>query len=323
MILTVNLNPALDRVIFIPRFLPEGTARTTRMVDSVGGKGLDASVTLQCLGAPNFALSFMAGRVGETLAELIDNYNIQNELVWVKGETRIAHVIVETDYKRHSHIMVGGFQVTPADLARFTSLYQEHLDEADWAVMAGSLPSGAPESYYHELVLLAHEHGTRALVDCPGEPARQAAMATPDVLKMNRAEFEATFEEPARPMQLLIEGMHRIRRKYALPAIVITCGEEGLLAVTPQKTYHALIPPQVEVNAAGSGDAASGCLAWQLSLGAGWIEALRQTAAVSAAVVLSEATAECRQEDIERLLPLAEVQEIPVSTDEGLSARPI
>ena len=62
-----------------------------------------------------------------------------------------------------------------------------------------------------------------------------------------------------------------------------------------------------EVNAAGSGDAVSAALGLHLSQGEDWPEALRHAVAVSGAVVLTEGTAECRLEDVARLLPQAQV----------------
>ena len=57
-------------------------------------------------------------------------------------------------------------------------------------------------------------------------------------------------------------------------------------------------------------DAVSASLAWRLGAGEDWPTALRFAAAASAATVLTAATAESRLEDIQRLLPLAQVEQI-------------
>jgi fructose-1-phosphate kinase PfkB-like protein len=112
MILTVTANAALDRVLFIDRFQPTSVMRVQQVVDSVGGKGLDASVVLQTLGAPNTAVSFMAGETGRTLEAILNRYGIHHDLVWVEGETRTANVLIETELHRHSHIITPGYSVT-------------------------------------------------------------------------------------------------------------------------------------------------------------------------------------------------------------------
>ena len=46
MILTLTPNAALDRLLFIDEFKPGTVMRPQKMIDKVGGKGLDSSVAL-------------------------------------------------------------------------------------------------------------------------------------------------------------------------------------------------------------------------------------------------------------------------------------
>jgi len=311
-VLTVNANAALDRVLFIREFQPTITMRTQHVVDCVGGKGLDASVALACMGVPNTALSFMAGRVGRDLEQLLHNYGITTELVWISGETRIAHVIIESEYHRHSHIITQGYQVSELDLDRFYERLAALIPAGGWVIAGGSLPRGCPLDFYCCVVEQSQLAGTRVLVDCSGEPARQVVKHPPDILKMNRSEFARTFEAPEAEQDIFQLQLFaaRLLETYSLPALVITCGGDGILAVTPWASYLAKAPEQQAVNAAGAGDAVSASLAWRLGAGEDWPTALRFAAAASAATVLTAATAESRLEDIQRLLPLAQVEQI-------------
>ena len=81
MILAINANAALDRVYFLDRLLPATHNRTQKSVLSVGGKGLDTAVVLQAIGAPCCAVSFIAGRNGQALAELLEQRRIRSELI--------------------------------------------------------------------------------------------------------------------------------------------------------------------------------------------------------------------------------------------------
>ena len=121
MILTINANAAVDIVMFIDRFNPGETMRPTRVVHSVGGKGLDSAVVLRAIGAPVKAITFAAGRNGETLARLLEDRQIETEILWLDGDTRVANVIVETDFNRHSHITTPGYTVTAQDCENFKS----------------------------------------------------------------------------------------------------------------------------------------------------------------------------------------------------------
>jgi 1-phosphofructokinase family hexose kinase len=311
MILTVTANSALDKVMFIDEFRPTSVMRSTRLVESVGGKGLDASVVLQALGVHNVALGFVAGPSGERLVQLLDGYNIQHDLIWVAGQTRTAHVVVETHFPRHSHIIAGGYSVSPQDVQALLERYRHHLREAIWVLCGGSLPPGAPSDLYRTLSTLADQAGVPMLIDCPREPLRQALPARPTIVKMNRHELRQTFGLVVEPRQALLGEAQQLRQSLNLPNLVITCGQEGILALTAQGSYLAASPPQPVVNAAGAGDAVSAALAWRLSLGEGWPEALRWAAAAGAAVVLTEGTADCQMEDVQRLYLQTVIQ--PVS----------
>lgn len=311
MILTLTPNSALDRVIFIEEFTPGLPMRASKVVDCVGGKGLDASVALASLGVETLGLSFVAGDIGRRLAEVLDGYGIRHDLVWLEGESRLAHVVVETRFHRHSHVMTGSLEITPAAAAELLQRYRAGLGGAAGVSMGGSLPPGLPVTYYRDMTRVAQDElGVPALIDSHGPSILAALPARPAVIKMNWREFNTTFGLGSETMAELVGQARGVFEREKLPALVITCGEDGILALTPDGVYLARIPAQQAVNAAGAGDATSAAVAWRRSLGEPWPDVLRWTAAIGAASVLTEATAECRPADVERLLPQARVEEI-------------
>jgi fructose-1-phosphate kinase PfkB-like protein len=173
------------------------------------------------------------------------------------------------------------------------------------------LPAGAPPDFYARLARIARQAGVPFLVDCFGEPARKTLDCPPTILKMNRAELNTTFGLTAHTITEVHHAAAEIHRAHHLENLVITVGKEGLLAVTAEGAFLACAPSQEEVNAAGSGDAASAALAWQRSLGSPWPLALQWAAAAGAAVVLTEGTAECDRADVERIFPQVQVFELP------------
>lgn len=303
MFLTLTANAALDRVIFIEEFVPATTMRAPRFIECAGGKGFDVSVALRGLGQPTTALGFVAGYYGGLLVEVLLRYGIDCDPVWLPGETRLANVIVETARARHSHVMIGALPVSAAGLETLLTRYQAHLQGATWVVAAGSLPPGMPVTFYHTVVTLAHAVGKPVLIDATGAPLLAALGAQPDVVKLNQDEFVDTFGVSSSNLADLAAAAQRVRQEHALPALVLTCGREGILIVTAKEVVQAQAPVQRAVNAAGAGDAASAALVWRRAQGNDWPEALRWAAAVSAASVGTEATAEVRQADVELLLP--------------------
>ena len=309
MILTLTTNAALDRIIFIDEFRPGAVMRPERMIDRMGGKGLCASVALRTMAVDTLGISFVAGDIGQRLMRLLDGYGVRHDLVWLPGETRLAHVLAEQKRQRHSHVIVGNLPVTAEAVADFLRRYQTHLPQADWVVAAGSLPPGAPADFYQTVVEMAHKAGKSILIDGTGPPIRSMLPARPTILKMNWTEFNHTFERATDTLGALQYHAQIVYKQERLTHLVLTCEARGILALTPEGTYLAAAPAQQVVNAAGAGDAASGTLAWRQAKGDSFPKALRWAAAVSAAVVLTEGTADCNLADIERLLPETTVEQ--------------
>jgi 1-phosphofructokinase family hexose kinase len=310
MFLTITANSALDRVLFIEQFIPGGVMRSQRVMDSVGGKGFDTSVALSHLGVPTVALGFVAGETGKLLVRLLESYGIQHDLVWAKGETRIAHVIVEEAYNRHSHVITPGYGLTEGDARKFMDRFHRWAPNAKWVIAAGSLPDGLQPDFYHMVVDEAAKVHVPVLIDCPGKPALDSISARPAILKMNEREFAETFGLSTETMADLRTSMERVRQERELANLVVSWGAQGVGAATSEGVFWASSPQQKAVNAAGAGDAVSGALAWRLSQGEGWPDALRWAAAAGAAVVLTEGTADLRMDDVLHLLPQVEIKRL-------------
>ena len=310
MILTVTPNSALDKILFIEEWIPGTPMRTSKVIKGVGGKGLDASVVLRHLGVETVGICFVAGRTGEQLLQLLEGYGIIPEPIWVSGETRIAYVISETKHYRHNHIITGELFVTEEQTEELYQRFKFRVRDASWVICSGSVPHGIPLTIYRTLSEYSAQSKVPILVDAAGGFILEALHAQPAIIKMNWAEFENTFQVEAENLDELKEYVGKIYQDKKISALVVTCSSQGILAYSPEGAFHAIAPRQDAVNAAGAGDAVSAALAWRLSEGDSWFEALRWAGAISAAVVLTEGTADCRLQDIRRIYHDVVVQSI-------------
>lgn len=310
MILTINVNAAIDSVYLIDRFVPETHMRAQKSMVSIGGKGLTTAVVLKTLGAPVQAISFIAGVNGKTLADLLARKEIETRLLWLPGETRTANVIVETEIGRHSHITTQGYNVTQENCQDFLAALTELAPGIKWAVIAGSIPPGAQSNLYQEIVELLNQHNIKTLIDTTGQPMREALLAFPEIVKMNRAEFQDTFDVTTPDLQELIQHSLLVIRKHQIKSLVLTLGREGILAFTDEGIFQAECDAMQEVSAAGAGDSVSAAIVYRLSLGETWQQALQWAVATSAAVVLTEGTAECHMSDVMDIYPRSRVKKI-------------
>jgi len=312
MFLTVTLNTGVDRVLLIEELLLGSPVRARKEVICVGGKGLDVSVALRGLGLPTVGLSFLAGKNGQLLEEIISAYGIQPATIWVGGETRVSYVIAEAKHRRVSHIQVGELEISAGQLKEMLDRFQDELRAARFAVLSGSIPPCLSPDFYAQLIGMARTAGVPALLDSRGEYARRVLDCPPEILKQNWDEFNQTFGFQTHSLDELLAAARQAQAAYGLPALVVTCGADGILAVRLGVSYRVSVPPQEAVNAAGAGDAASAGLVWRLSEGDSWEDALKWCGAVSAAATLTEATGEVVKAEAERLYPQVQVATITV-----------
>ena len=310
MLLTLTPDPVLDKAYFIPAWTPGIAMHASRTTISVGGKGLDASVALSHLGVSSQAFCFLAGDPGKQLLECLQTYGIQTVPIWVSGETRTAVIVVEETHQCHSHLFNGELGILPEDVIALVEALQSALTTGSWLVCGGVLPPCLDQDFYAQITHLAHRQGTAVLVDSFGVHLRQTLAARPEIVKMNWKEFDWTFEQQTPDLESLLACARQIRQTYDLPALLITCGREGLFGLSAAGCWLARPPVQNIVNAAGAGDAASGALVWRLNRGDSWPEALRWAAAAGAAVVLTDTTADLLPSDFERILPLVSIERV-------------
>ncbi len=310
MLTTLTPDPVLDKAYLISSWVPGSTMQANRTNTSVGGKGLDASVALSHLGIDSRAYCFLGGKTGEDLLALLQTYGILTIPTWVTGETRTATIIVEQDQQRHSHIFSGGLQIEPDQATDLVAGLQANLADISWLICGGILPPTLRKDFFAEITKLAHQQGKPVLIDSFGDYLLPALAAQPEIVKMNWREFERTFGLEIPDLQTLLRQARKIQADYRLPALVITCGKDGLLGLSAAGYWLAQPPRQKVVNAAGAGDAASGVLAWRLAEGEGWPEALSWAAAAGAAVALTETTADLRRSDFEKILPEVRIEPI-------------
>jgi len=317
MILTVTPDPVLDNLFFLDEWKPGQLNHSLKTTTSVGGKGLDASVALCHLGIETVGICFLAGNSGEELLELATTYGIQMQPIWVLGETRLAHIIVESKSSRHTHLFSGQLTIEKGHLERMIAVLREQFKNASWLIGGGIFPSCLPANFYGMITREAHQAGVPVLLDTHSRFIEGALSAKPDVVKMNWQEFELTCGTSFETLKALVDAADVFYKNWAGRALVITCGPHGLLAFTPEGNFHAQPPKMQVINTAGAGDAASAALAWQLGMGVNWPDALRWAAATSAAVVITEGTADLNRSDVDAILPKVIIQHTSELLDDG------
>src|SRR2546425_21483 len=95
-----------------------------------------------------------------------------------------------------------GDPLSDGELDALVEATVDALADATWLVGCGSLPDGAPATFYRTLAQRAHEHGVRVAIDTSGTSLEAALAAAPDVVKPNLSEL---IELLGRPLHTIDE----------------------------------------------------------------------------------------------------------------------
>ncbi|MEU7135495.1 1-phosphofructokinase family hexose kinase [Streptomyces sp. NPDC046261] len=306
MILTVTLNAALDLTYRVPRLLPHASHRVARAAERPGGKGLNVARVLAALGHESVVTGFVGGPTGNTLRRLLAECPgpLTDALVPITGDTRRTVGVADDSTGDTTQLNEGGPDVTPDEWAAFDERYVRLLRDARAVALCGSLPPGVPVGAYAHLVREARTRHVPVLLDTSGEPLRRGVAARPDVVKPNAAEL-AALTGSTEPLRAALDT-----RRRGAHAVAASLGPEGILAVTPDGTWHATPPEPLPGNPTGAGDSAVAGLLSAWSEGLPWPDRLTRAVALSAATVRAPAAGEFDRATYEETLPRVRVREL-------------
>jgi 1-phosphofructokinase len=188
MIVTLTLNPSLDRTIEIPGLTPGEMVRAGATRLDPGGKGVNVARALAAHKLPTCAVVPRGGPEGRQLTELLEEEGIDVCAVPITGHTRSNVSLVEPDGSV-TKINEPGGELAPDDLERIVKAVLDSAATADWVVASGSLPPGVPDTFYKDLGDRLTERGIRFAVDTSGPALTAALGARPALVKPNRDEL--------------------------------------------------------------------------------------------------------------------------------------
>ena len=148
MIITVTLNPALDKTVEIPDFSIDAVGRITKMRTDPGGKGLNVSKVIAKLGGASTAVGLLGGATGRRIADAMDALGIACKFTFVEGETRTNLKVIDPVRHTNTDLNEPGLTVTQETLDGMLAALTQSIRSGDIVVLSGSLPKGAPADTY-------------------------------------------------------------------------------------------------------------------------------------------------------------------------------
>ena len=308
MILSVTLNPCIDRAMFFDSVRLNDTNRAIRSERDAGGKGVNVSRVVAHLGGRTVATGFLGGGTGVTVSEILDRDGVELAFTEIEGETRENVSIEDLSGAAPTTFNDPGPVISEAEARRFLITLEVQLGNAEWLTIGGSNPRGIPSDFITQIVIRAQERGVKVCVDADGAVLQSGLVGRPHFIKPNRKESERllgrTLSTPSEVVDASREVLTLLDEGPDCFA-VISLGEGGAVLSTRSETYVGSCPLVSVRSTVGCGDSLVAGVLWALQGGCTHEEALRWGIAAGASTATSDGcdigTAQMARELFERV----------------------
>ena len=260
MIVTLTINPAIDRIVSIDRLAFEDRAYINSSRESAGGRGINVSSVIHSFGGETLAVLISGGDSGKRLEGLLGKCGYRIAVVPVQNEIR-TNLTITDKHGLTVNLNEPGPKLGKAEVARVEREVRDTLDRASWLMICGSIPPGVPPAFYGKLVSMARQKKVKTLLHADGEALREGIAARPTVVSPNQQEAGRLLGQTLLTRTHYLEAAERIRQLGA-DSVVLTLGSRGAVGAFADGLMEAL-PPRIDaVCPIGAGDALMAAYAW-------------------------------------------------------------
>ena len=289
MIYTVTFNPSLDYTIHVENFELGKVNRTVQEDIYAGGKGINVSMVLKNLGYETTAFGFLSGFTGQDIERLLKEKGISTEFIHIENGTSRINLKIRSDVESE----INGMR--PVIRKEDLELLYEQLDtlkDDDVLVLAGSIPSGMPQSIYRDIMSRLQSKRIKIAVDATKDLLMNVLAYHPFVIKPNN-DIMIDSKENA------VVYAKELQKRGAQNVIVSMAGEGAVFVGSDGSVFTSEAPHGVVKNSVGAGDSmVAGFLAGYLAKG-DYAEAFKMGLCTGSASAFSDQLA--TREEVEQV----------------------
>ena len=311
MLVCISANPAIDRRLRLENIALGEINRAVSVQPFPGGKAAHVAMVAKTLGIDVMWVGFLGGAAGEQCESGLSAFGVPLTVIRTESETRANLELVSADGKV-TEILEPGGTVTEGEVERLLTTCRDLFAESQrgtQVALSGSLPPGAPQDLYAELIRLAHLYGCRTLLDTSGEALRHGLKASPDLVKPNRDEASHFANLAVNNVDNAAEATQKFFAAGA-KGVAVSLGASGMIWQRTQSSDLFVSEPTPIENCSpvGCGDAVLAGFAVAHERGLNDEETLRLATACGSANCLADAPGRIDHNDVSRLVQDIRVQ---------------
>ncbi len=289
MIITVTLNPAIDKTAEIEPLVAGGLNRVKNIKEDIGGKGINVSRMISMLGANSVATGFIGEKNAMFFLNSLKSINCKSDFIKVDGSTRVNLKLFDS-VNGITEINEPGLIVSKEQEER---LIHDNLvtyaSRDNVFVLAGSMHKNASVDFYKVLTQMLINLGSKVFLDADNEAFKLAVQAKPNLIKPNKEELLQYFNKEDASEEELVEMCKTFTQK-GIETVVLSLGADGAIFVNKNEGYKAQAL-EVDVNSTvGAGDSMVAAFAFATLKSLSFKQAATLAMACSAGAVTTKGT---------------------------------
>jgi 6-phosphofructokinase 2 len=298
-IITLTLNPAIDKNYFVERLVPDNKLRAKNPKTDAGGGGINVSKGLKRLGSDSLAMFPAGGLNGKLLMDILTAEGVLCRDYLIREETRESIMIGETETNRQFRVVAEGPEIPIAIVDQMLndlkSLSPEYL------IASGSLPKSLPSDTYARFASFANKNNCKFVLDTSGDALREAADEGVFLLKPNLNELSKLSGVEELELSGVDDAAMEIITKGNCKIVLVSMGASGAMLVTKDGYKNIPAPTVRRKSTVGAGDSVVAGMVWALEQNLPIDDVAAWGVACGTAATMNEGTQLFRKEDAEKL----------------------
>jgi 6-phosphofructokinase 2 len=299
-IVTITLNPSIDKSTSVPSLAPEKKLRCTPPEFEPGGGGINVSRAIKKIGGLSTAIFLSGGYSGKFLESLIKNEGIDSKVISISSHTRENMVVLsEADNLQYRFTMPGPY-VQENEWRECLATLQRG-DGYKYVVISGSNAPGVPVDFFSKAAEITKQKNARLIVDTSEQGLEHALNAGVYLAKPNLGELSSLSGVEELDAVTVVKAARSIIDKGKCEVMVVSMGASGAMLITTNEAYHQAAPAVKKKSTVGAGDSMLAGILIALSKGWHWKNVLQYGVACGTAATMNAGTGLCRKEDVEKI----------------------
>lgn len=298
-IVTLTVNPALDKSTHLRGLVPEQKIRCASPRYDAGGGGINVSKAISKLGGASLAVFTSGGATGAMIEDLMTRDAIAHHAVKVKSLTRESFVAVDDNTNSQYRFGFPGGAITAAEVE--TILETIKTVKTKFLVASGSLNEGMSTDFYQKIAQIAKQNNAKFIADTSGEALEKVLEVGAYLIKPNVGELAKLIGVESLELEEVNQAAKKIITAGGAEIVVVSLGPQGAVLVTSDFYEHIPAPNVVKKSTVGAGDSMVGGMVWALSMNMSLKEVIRWGVACGSAATMNEGTQLFNPQDAKRL----------------------